>query len=116
MAQQAAYLVKAHNTLATMMVNSDQTGIHIVPSSGARTWAEKGSKHILVHRMEDKRQITCTVSSIAMENLLPFQLIFIGSTDRCLLLRNKGCQRVEDEGWHLTPKIPSIFLTNFYSF
>jgi hypothetical protein len=85
-----------------MMVNSDQTGIHIVPSCGARTWAEKGSKHVLVHRMEDKRQITCTVSSTVAGELLPFQLIFTRSTDRCLPPRNEGRQRVENEGRHLT--------------
>jgi hypothetical protein len=82
MVQRAAYLVKAHNILATMMVNSDQTGIHIVPLGGARTWAKKGSKHVLVHGIEDKRQITCTVSSTIAGELLPFQLIFTGSTDR----------------------------------
>jgi hypothetical protein len=68
MAQRAAYLVKAHNILATMMLNNDQTGIHIVPSCGARTWAEKGSKHVLVHGLEDERQITCTVLLQLQEN------------------------------------------------
>jgi hypothetical protein len=41
-------------------------------------------------------------SSTAAGELLPFQFIFTGSIDRCLPPRNEGCQRVEDEGWHLT--------------
>jgi hypothetical protein len=39
-------------------------------------WIEKGSKYVLVHRMEDKRQISCSVSSTVEGNLLSFQLIF----------------------------------------
>jgi hypothetical protein len=85
-----------------MMVNIDQTNIHIVPLGSARTWAEKGSKHVFVHGMEEKRQITCSLSSIVVENLLPIQLIFIGSTNRCLPPKNEGWQRVEVGGWHLT--------------
>jgi hypothetical protein len=102
MAQRTAYLVKAYSIPPSMLVNTDQTGIHMVPSGGARTWAEKGSKHVLVHGMEDKRQITCSVSSTAAGNLLLFQLIFTGTIDRCLPPRNVGRQVCEEEGWHLT--------------
>jgi hypothetical protein len=43
----------------------DQTGIHLIPTGGARTWAEKGSKHVLIHGQEDKRQITMYVSFLS---------------------------------------------------
>jgi hypothetical protein len=102
MTQRAAYLMKAHSIPPTMFVNTDQTGIHLVSFGGARTWTKKGSKHVLVHGMDDKRQITCLVSSSAAGNLLPFQLIFTGTTDRCLPPRNIGRQECEDESWHLT--------------
>ena len=65
MAQRAAYLVRAHSITPEMMVNTDQTGIHLAPTGGSRTWAEKGTKHVLVHGMEDKqtdysRSILCS--------------------------------------------------------
>jgi hypothetical protein len=102
MAQRAAYLVKAHSIPPELMVNSDQTGIHLIPTGGARTWAEKGSKHVLVHGQDDKRQITVSVSSSAAGDLLPFQAIFTGTTYRCLPPQNEGRELCEEAGWHLT--------------
>jgi len=37
MAQRCAYLIKVHNILQSLVVNSDQTGIHLVPTGGAKT-------------------------------------------------------------------------------
>jgi hypothetical protein len=102
MAQKAAYSEKAHSIPLSMMVNTDQTRIHIVPSRGARTWSEKRSKHVLVHGMDDKHQITCCVSSTAIGTLLPFQLIFTWTIDRCLPPKNDGHQEIKEVGWHLT--------------
>jgi hypothetical protein len=53
MAQKTTYLVRAHSITPEMMVNTNQTGIHLVPTRGSKTWAEKGTKHVLVHGMED---------------------------------------------------------------
>jgi hypothetical protein len=102
MAQRAAYLVKAHSIPPELMVNTDQTGIHLIPIGGTRTWAEKGSKHVLVHGQDDKRQITVSVSSSAVGNLLPFQAIFTSTTHRCLPPQNEGSELCEEAGWHLT--------------
>jgi hypothetical protein len=73
-----------------MVVNTDQTGIHLVPTGGAHTWDEKGTKHVKVHGMEDKRQITVAVSSSAVGTLLPFQVIFTRTTNRTLSPSNLG--------------------------
>ena len=102
MTQRVAYLVKAHSLPPELVVNTDQTGIHLVPTGGTRTWAHKGSKHVLVHGVEDKRQITVSVSSSAAGNLLPFQLVFTGLTQRSLPPRNTGRIACEEGGWHLT--------------
>jgi hypothetical protein len=85
-----------------MLINMDQRGIHLIPVGGARTWAEKGSKHVLVYGVDNKWQITCSISSSTTGNLLQFQLIFTGTIDRCLPPQNIGRQECEDEGWHLT--------------
>lgn len=102
MAQRVAYLVKAHSIPPQLVVNTDQTGIHLVPTGGAHTWAQKGSKHVLVHGVEDKRQITVSVSSSAAGDLLPFQLVFTGLTQRSLPPRNNGRIACEEAGWQLT--------------
>ena len=90
MAQRAAFLVKTYCFPTEMFVNTDQTGIHLVFTSGARTWAKSGSKHVIVHGMEDKRQVTNSVSSSANDDLLSFQVVFTGTTDKNMPPRNIG--------------------------
>ncbi len=72
MTQKCAYLINIHNIHESLVVNSDQTGIHLVPTGGARTWDTKGIKQVSVHRLEDKRQVTVVVSSAATSEVLLF--------------------------------------------
>jgi hypothetical protein len=37
MAQMCAYLIKVHNIPQYLVINNDQTGIHLVPTGGVRT-------------------------------------------------------------------------------
>jgi hypothetical protein len=90
--------MKAHSIPPKLVVNTDQTGIHLVPTRGVHTWALKGSKHVLVHGIEDKRQITVSVPLTIAGNLLPFQVVFIGLTQRSLPPRNNGQIGCEDAG------------------
>ena len=41
MAQRVAYLVKTHSLPPQLVVNTDQTGIHLVPTGGTHTWTQK---------------------------------------------------------------------------
>ena len=41
MAQRVAYLVKAHSLPPQLVVNTDQTCIHLVPTGEAHTWTQK---------------------------------------------------------------------------
>jgi hypothetical protein len=41
MAERCAYLVKIHNIPEELVVNTDQTGVHLVPTGGARIWEKK---------------------------------------------------------------------------
>ena len=102
MAQRCAYLVKVHNIPMELVVNSDQTGIHLVPTGGSRTWETKGSKHVKVHGAEDKRQITVAVSSAANGHCLPFQVIFQGATTKSLPKQLAGRAECEQSGWNIT--------------
>ncbi len=94
--------MKFNLVLPCLVVNTNQTGIHFVPNVGERTWENKGSKHIQVLGMEDKRQIILVVSSIANGNLLPRQVVFIGITHRCLFSSNEGKQKCINSSWNFT--------------
>jgi len=52
-------------------VNSDQTRVHLVPNGGERIWESKGTKHVQVLGLEDKRQMTMVVSLSTTGDLLP---------------------------------------------
>ena len=66
-----------------LILNWDQTGLHVVPGS---TWTmeEKGCKRVEIIGMDDKRQITAVICGSPTGNLLPFQLIYSGTTKACL--------------------------------
>lgn len=66
-----------------------------------RTWEKKGSKDIKVTGMEDKRQVTCCVSSSSDGTLLPMQIIFTGKTKRSLPKTDVAKICLAD-GFHLT--------------
>jgi hypothetical protein len=74
MVYKITYLMKLYSILRCLMVNIDQTGIHFVPTTGERTWENKGSKHIQVLRVKDKRQVTLMLSFTTNGNLLPGKL------------------------------------------
>lgn len=116
-----AVLVSLYEIPMDLVVNSDQTGIQLVPS-GKKTWTFKGSKDVSVIGNEDGRQITgiyiffvkfcdnsnfclilAMVSSTPSGNMLPLQLIFTGSesSTRALPDTNSVSQLIKD-GWHLT--------------
>jgi hypothetical protein len=71
MACRAAFEMFTHGVPAELMVNMDQTVMHLVPLGGSRTYDKRGKKEITVTRIEDKRQITIYVSSAADETTLP---------------------------------------------
>jgi hypothetical protein len=41
MVQRVAYLSKLHDIPPSLVVNLDQTKIHLVPTRGLRTWKQK---------------------------------------------------------------------------
>jgi len=43
-----AYLAKVYGIPSSLVVNSDQTGIHLVPAAGGKTWDAKGSKDVKI--------------------------------------------------------------------
>ena len=65
-----------------LILNWDQTGIHMVPSS-CWTMDRQGVKRVEVAGVNDKRQITAVLCGSLTGDFLPIQLIYKGKTPRC---------------------------------
>ena len=67
---------------AELILNWDQTGIKIVPSS---TWTmeRQGSKRVEAVGINDKRLITAVFCGSLVGDFLPIQVIYKGKTPRC---------------------------------
>jgi hypothetical protein len=102
MAHRVAYLVKAYNIPTCLVINTDQTGIHLVSIKGDRTWETKGAEHIQVLGIENKKQITASVSSSTNGTFLPLQIVFQGTTNHSLPPMNKGRRTYSSFGLQLT--------------
>jgi hypothetical protein len=65
-----------------LVLNWDQTGIHLVPAS---TWTmdREGSKRVEISGANDKRQITAVFCGSLTGDFLPLQLIYKGKSPRC---------------------------------
>ena len=75
-------VVKMEEIPSQLILNWDQTGLHLVPASNW-TMASKGSKRVEMKGIEDKRQITAVFCGTLCGEFLPIQLIYTGKTDRC---------------------------------
>jgi hypothetical protein len=70
MAYHVTYIAKAYNIPPSLLVNSDQTNVHLVPTTREHTW-ESRVPNTYAFGIEDKRQVTMVVSSFIKRLLLP---------------------------------------------
>ena len=89
-------IVKMEEIPDSLIINWDQTSMKIVPAA-SWTMEKKGTKRIEVAAADDKRQITAVFACSLSGSFLPLQLIFKGTTQRCLPNTVKF-----PDGWHLT--------------
>ena len=77
-----AAVVTMEDVPPELVLNWDQTGIHLVPAS---TWTmnKEGFKRIEVSGVNDKRQITAVFCGTLTDDFLPLQLIYKGKSARC---------------------------------
>ena len=78
MAARIAKLVVEFNIPKELLVNCDQTALHLIPKINY-TYELKGSQNVSVVGTEDKRQITAVVACSLSGEILPFQLIYKGT-------------------------------------
>lgn len=79
---QVGHFAKAHAIPADLLINWDQTGINVVPSSNY-TMEERGSGRVEIAGYGDKRMITATFAATLSGQFLPMQVLYGGKTDRC---------------------------------
>ena len=96
------YLVEVYSVMKmedipdSLIVNWDQTGMKIVPNANW-TMEKRGTKRVEIAALDDKREITFVFASSLTGYFLPPQVIYQGTTPRCL---PKAVQFPKD--WHLT--------------
>ena len=78
-----------------LVLNWDQTGLNIVPSS-SWTMDQRGQKRIELIGLKDKRQITAVFCCSIQGAFLPLQVIYKGTTQRC------HPKHKFPPGWHIT--------------
>ena len=66
-----------------LIINWDQTPLKIAPSSNW-TMEKRGTKRVEISAVDDKRQITAVFGCTLAGDFLPMQLIFTGTTQKCL--------------------------------
>ena len=79
-----------------LVINWDQTGLNFVPYA-EWTMDVKGSRRVEVAGLKDKRQMTAVFAGSADGNFLPPQLIYSGTTTKCLPRNVKFPSE-----WHVT--------------
>ena len=67
----------------SLVVNWDHTVMKIIPSS-QWTMEKRGTKRVEIAGVEDKRQITAAFACTMSGKFLPMQLIYKGTTCKCL--------------------------------
>ncbi|KAK9824776.1 hypothetical protein WJX74_007943 [Apatococcus lobatus] len=91
--------VSKHKVPTAFVCNFDQTGMHVVPVGGGRTYAAKSSKQISLTGPDDKRQITGVPLIFADGEIGPMQLIFRGTIERSIRDVHPTLEQQGFEGW-----------------
>lgn len=76
-------IVKMEDIPDSLILNWDQTGVKIVPTS-SWTMEKTGTKRVESAAADDKRQITGVFVGSLAGDFLPIQVIYQGSTRRCI--------------------------------
>ncbi|RXW18423.1 hypothetical protein EST38_g7441 [Candolleomyces aberdarensis] len=107
-----AFVIKEYDIPSALYVNSDQTQVVYAPGD-KMTYAEAGSKQVPVVGVEEKRAFTVMVSVSSDGQLLPFQAIYEGKTERVLPSKEATGRRECDElGIQFVPSGTGTYWSN----
>ena len=74
--------VADHSIPSSLIVNSDETGLKLVPQS-EWTMEKEGAKKVPIKGLDDKREVTAFLSITPSGVYLPPQVLYQGTTERC---------------------------------
>ncbi|KAF8983362.1 hypothetical protein BDQ17DRAFT_1336533 [Cyathus striatus] len=77
------YAMKWENIPPSLVVNVDQMGMFVLPSS-SRTYHDKGAKQVDAVAKDEKRAYSLLVASSTDRNILPFQQVWGGKSSHSL--------------------------------
>ena len=75
-------MVDAHKIPSALVIDWDQAGVKLVPSSNW-TLEQEGAKRVAIAGINDKGQVTATLVGTLSGELLPLQFLHQGKTERC---------------------------------
>lgn len=75
-------VVEVHKIPQELIINWDQTGIQLALTSNW-TMEECGAERVEIADLGDKRQVTATLACTLVGDLLPIQVIYTGTMERC---------------------------------
>ncbi|KAF6752000.1 hypothetical protein DFP72DRAFT_751737, partial [Ephemerocybe angulata] len=107
-----AWSLKEYDIPSALWVNSDQTQVVYAPGDGM-TWADKGAKQVASVGVDEKRAFTVMVSVSSDGQVLPFQAIYEGKTER-VVPSPKARYRAECDqiGCRFVPSKSSTYWSN----
>ncbi|GAW10512.1 DDE superfamily partial [Lentinula edodes] len=73
------YLMKWENIPPKLVINGDQQGIFVLPSS-SKTYNTKGDSQVDIVAKDEKRAFTLFVTTTCAGDILPFQCVWAGKT------------------------------------
>ena len=79
--KRVATTVTEYSIPPSMVVNFDETGVTIVPTSN-QTLHAQGSKQVPITGVDNKRQVTMVLANTPCGKLVPHQLIYQGKPDK----------------------------------
>ena len=88
--------LKAHKIPPKLIINWNQAEVKLVPSENW-TMEQQGASRVEIACINDKRQITVTLAGSMSGELLPMQLLYQGTTNRC---HPKFSFPVDFDVWH----------------
>lgn len=74
--------VADHSIPSFLIVNSDETGLKLIPES-EWTMEKEGTKRVAIKGLDDKREVTAFLSITPSGVYLPPQVLYKGTTERC---------------------------------
>jgi len=91
------YTIATSDIHPSLVINADQTMIHLVPGGNQRTYDEKGCKQVSLHGLDEKRGFTSLVAITVAGTVLGTQSIWCGMTAASIPTL-KACVDAEQSG------------------